>query len=1015
MCFSKKIILLTGIFFSQYFVSAQNTGILSFKRCPVKTLNYEQGLLNNGTTNIITDALGFTWISTRTGMQRYNGYIFEKIKPVVGKDTITINYPVFFFKLKNGNIWISYKQGVLAFDPQKNCFKKIISLQNTDNLNFTLVPLKQTTAGIWCMQQKKGFVIYNMSGAAIRTFSERNIASIDAILHQQEILINSNIATNNNFIFYSAGKNRILKINTQTRQYNYINYTENILRIACTENNLYIISNPGLSCMNIEQEKITKKISIAKLINENITYTSLVCNNKDQLLISFNRHLYEFDTALNYQKEFTSLNGDPVVPVGFIRIIYADKFKRIWLLTNDDIKRIQNVDIPFEHFIYSTEKNNFIRSLYYDEQQHVLLAGLYNSGIQLYDTLGNALWQKPVVTENAKDINAIEKLTTENYLVETIGRGWYILNTRLKQIQPFPLNNLHKNEVNLHAVNFVNNLQRINDSTIFIATKSNVLSCVFKNRSIQSVQPLLPGSYNSTNEINCFIYTKNNALWVGTVKGIIYELDKNGKLKILHIPQNFQIRSFAEDAHHNIWIGTDQGLYVYSSSGELKKKFTTETGLLNDCIYALLPVENKAAVFASSNLGLSYISFNEGIKNYTKESGLQENEFNTGSAIKTSHGKFYFGGVNGITAFYPSALSQIRDTPVLNITKIVVNDSLYNSLTGVSGGDTINLNYFQNHVQLDFAALGLFNTNEYEYKYRLKEFEDGWQTTNQPTGIKYVLQPGKYLFEINCRPILSSQTVFSKTINIFISPPWWQTWWFRLAAITLSIAIIVFLVQLYNRWKYLKKIRTLQFQQGIQQERERISRDLHDNLGAYAAAIASNVSSIQFSQDRNDEQVFYQLKNNSQSIINQLNDTIWALNKEEITITAISDRFKIFLQKIQPNYPDIHIVVEEDVITDLMLSPSNALHLFRIMQEGVNNAIRHSNCLNIIIMIICGSSWKVIIKDDGKGFLHFNEKVISGNGLKNIQLRGEKAGWKIIWEDASPKGTLLMISSNNDS
>src|SRR5260370_7621358 len=176
----------------------------------------------------------------------------------------------------------------------------------------------------------------------------------------------------------------------------------------------------------------------------------------------------------------------------------------------------------------------------------------------------------------------------------------------------------------------------------------------------------------------------------------------------------------------------------------------------------MLPMDNKSAVFASRNLGLSYISLNGNLTNYTKESGLQENEFNTQSSIKTATGKFYFGGVNGITSFYPAALSNIRDSPVLNITSLVVNDSLYNSSSGIWKGDTIELKYSQNHIQIDFAALGLLNTDEYEYKYRLTSFEENWQTTPQPTGIKHVLKPGKHVLKITSIPVLSSATLFYK-------------------------------------------------------------------------------------------------------------------------------------------------------------------------------------------------------------------------------------------------------------
>ena len=275
-----------------------------------------------------------------------------------------------------------------------------------------------------------------------------------------------------------------------------------------------------------------------------------------------------------------------------------------------------------------------------------------------------------------------------------------------------------------------------------------------------------------------------------------------------------------------------------------------------------------------------------------------------------------------------------------------------------------------------------------------------------------MLEPGNYTFEINCSPVFSSNYVFKKSFTIIVAPAWWQTIWFKIFLIIFFVGIIVFIVQQYSRSRYLRKIQTLELQQQIQKERERISRDLHDNLGAYAAAIASNVSSIKNVKNEKDDIIFNQLKSNSQSIINQLNDTIWALNKEAISLTIISDRFKVFLQKIQPNYPQVHIQVKEEITNDIALSPANALHLFRIMQEAVNNALRHSSCTNVLLKILSDNTWMIIIKDDGKG-MQLDAARSSGNGLQNIRLRSEEAGWKVIWNEGIPSGTELIISSAN--
>lgn len=130
-------------------------------------------------------------------------------------------------------------------------------------------------------------------------------------------------------------------------------------------------------------------------------------------------------------------------------------------------------------------------------------------------------------------------------------------------------------------------------------------------------------------------------------------------------------------------------------------------------------------------------------------------------------------------------------------------------------------------------------------------------------------------------------------------------------------------------------------------------------------------------------------------MINQLNDTIWALNKEAISLTAISTRFKVFLHKIQPNYPGIKISVNKTIFIDVQCSPAKALHLFRKLQEALNNALRHCECSIVKINFSGNDSWIISVQHDGKSMPKNENISMEGNGLMNIQNRSEEAGWKV--------------------
>jgi signal transduction histidine kinase len=193
-------------------------------------------------------------------------------------------------------------------------------------------------------------------------------------------------------------------------------------------------------------------------------------------------------------------------------------------------------------------------------------------------------------------------------------------------------------------------------------------------------------------------------------------------------------------------------------------------------------------------------------------------------------------------------------------------------------------------------------------------------------------------------------------------------------------------------------------------ERKRIAADLHDSLGAYAASIASNIEHIHWpAADRHNTIALQELRTNSRSIVSQLGDTIWALKKDALPLTAISDRIKIFIQQIQPSYPGITIDVFESIQTDHLLPPSQAFHLFQIVKEAINNALRHSHCRCIAIKIRGDKTWKININDDGEGMINKITLKEGGNGLINMKSRARESGWNIQWQSNEPRGTQVII------
>ena len=1011
---STKLIPLIFFIVSSLVSNGQGGNVTAFKRCAWKTINFEQGLVNNTITSVITDATGLTWISTLAGLQRFNGITLEKITPIIDGDTIHINYPVFFLGRKNGSLLIGYKKGILEYNAITNSFSKKIVLDPFANLRFSIYPIKETTEGIWCIQEHKGIIIYNEKGVSPNLFSSTVIANIDSLLNSNDILYRNLLACNDDYIFMLSSGNRILQIDFRTHKFTYLMDAGNYLfAIACNKTKLFLTTNENLVCYNIRDTSFSGSFSYKKISNDNVGFSNIQVTEDNQLLISVGKHLYQFDTVCNFLKEFTTLNRGTFLVTGNILKAYEDGFKRIWLITNDDMKRIEDAEIPFGYFLYPREKNNFVRALYYDEQKNLLIAGCYNGGIQLYDTLGNQLWDKSLITEDVKDILSIEKLATNSYLIVTLGKGWYKLNLLSKKLEKINLNIDKEHQQQIISNNFSDGLQRINDSTIFISTNFNVFRCTIKNGHIKSVAPILPANNAFYYPLNCFLYTSDKTLWLGSVRGLFYRIRENGEVKTISIPENYVVRCIMEDVYHNIWAGTEKGLFIFQPKGKLIRQITNENGLRNDFMYALLAVDSNSA-FASTNLGLAYISKDGEVKNYTKELGLQENEFNTQSAVRSPTGRLFFGGVNGITTFYPKALSKTSDTAIIHIARLVVNDSLFNSSAGIWEGDTINLHYYQNRLQFGVTAIGLLNPEEYVYHYRLKNFEEVWQTAHGPTTLRYTLESGRYLLQITCSPLLSPNSIFSKEILIIINPPWWQKWWFKIIVFVFSVSAIALIVLRYNQRTYHEKIRALQLQNEIQNERERISKELHDNIGTQLSYISSNVdwvleSPIPLSRDEETKRLSA-VNKTAKEMISDLRETIWAIKKESIHLEELADKLKLFIQSQRILKPTLEINIFEHLENNIRFSPTEALNIFRICQEAIVNSIMHSCAtkLNVDIMSSTNQNFSFTVQDNGKGF-HQNKQYDGHYGLENMRARASELGAVIDIVSNEGNGTSIRL------
>ena len=261
----------------------------------------------------------------------------------------------------------------------------------------------------------------------------------------------------------------------------------------------------------------------------------------------------------------------------------------------------------------------------------------------------------------------------------------------------------------------------------------------------------------------------------------------------------------------------------------------------------------------------------------------------------------------------------------------------------------------------------------------------------------------------------NEKTIVEQKLNLTIK----NYWLFGSALFSLMMLAIIWLAfKNYTRKQNIKMQLALAEEKRIaaqsiidaeENERKRIAADLHDNIGAYASAIRADVEKISDSGLERNNVSLNNLQQHSQEIINSLRDTIWVLNKENITITGISDRIKNYISKLRPTYDTVQFNITEDIKNDMRISSQNALNIFRIIQEAIHNALKHSNAVTVTVAISSNETITIKITDDGKGIQQ--RDIADGNGLLNMKARAKEIGMLLNISSVTNEGTAVVLQT----
>ncbi len=289
------------------------------------------------------------------------------------------------------------------------------------------------------------------------------------------------------------------------------------------------------------------------------------------------------------------------------------------------------------------------------------------------------------------------------------------------------------------------------------------------------------------------------------------------------------VTSFCPDpleSERYLWVGTKGGgLNLFDkTSGEFLHFTSGNSDLPNDVVYGILPGNNPEAegqtattLWGSTNRGLFRLTISSGEKgaarsyrfrNFTASDGLQDDEFNTSSFARAPDGRLFFGGVNGLTAFYPAEIKDRESDASVRFTDLKINNVNVDHFQKnsplerpIHQTEHLLLAADQNLVTLEFALMDFANPLENRYRYRLEGVDPDWVNAGTNHVANYAhLRPGDYKFEVQ-GSISGGNWSTPATLRITVFPPWWASWWAYLFYLLALLTALYFFYKIRLRRK----------------------------------------------------------------------------------------------------------------------------------------------------------------------------------------------------------------------
>ncbi|WP_159039915.1 hybrid sensor histidine kinase/response regulator transcription factor [Christiangramia fulva] len=954
-------------------------------------LDVSSGLSHNFVNDITQDSLGFIWVGTYDGLNRYDGSSFLQFKKELKKPLMGLsnNYVQALEVLPQG-ILIATDAGLNTYNLRSGKF----DILNSEN------------------------GLYNNSVSSIKKFCDNNLL----------------VGTYRGGLQIVNQKKEVISLPDFFGINNELSFNEISSIVIQNDSLIWVGSfNNGLDRISLRTGEITHSSKIKGLDLTSAVINILYVDSKNNLWIGTRRGL----KILKNDGKVLSLSKSKAPSFGLsddeILSLQEDRNGQMWIGTRNgglnilDIKSLNSKKLLNRWYLPDNSGksvfNRTVSVIFRDKQGNMWLGT--PTGINFVNPKGEKI--QLLTHQNLKGhslshdrIGSIAKADKNKVWIGTDGAGLDLLDPQKGKVKHFE----HSGENSL-SNNYLLSIYQQSPDSVWVGTYQGGLNLL--NPKTGDCRHYLQGSTEEGSDVRVIYRASNGKLWVGTNRGGLYKYIR-GKDQFQYIDNlgKIDVRDIAEDKNGILWLATyGSGIikfepetrvyntYLQSNLPKLNSNvifsiivlpdgdilagtryaglirldpetnridhFTETDGLSNNTVNSLV-IEDDKFVWMGSYNGLNRynIRTNE-ILNISALDNIQEGEFNIGAAEINRDGVIYIGGNNGLNIFNPKDFKADKnDFPVVFEGIKVLNEEVKVAENGEKSileetiffQDEIKLASNQNSFSIDFAALKYPEAKNINYSYKLENYNDFW-IDNRTSGTANFtsVPPGEYYFIVKTNSGLENQ--LSKRLKIVIIPPFWKT----LPAFVLYTLIAIFLIWISSRYysERLKLKNSLLFEKkqrilehDINEERFRFftafSHELKTPLTLILAPVENLLSKKLPNENRKDLIFIYRNAQNLYRSINKLlefrkaEEGLSQLKNEPVDLPAK-------MRKLVKNYvplakeKEIQIEFSGPIEPKIFIIDIEKMEV--ILNNLLSNAIKYSDK---------GGRVKISFSDDETGF-----------------------------------------------